>query len=127
MTDYTHKEAETIRSAYRALAYIAECSSWSDPARLAAALSHERRGRGILTAKALMVREAWRATQGDPCSAAQMWSRFSPGILTAYMFGAWCAIFQEGRLAKLTGEFIAKAEASNAAHEAMMLRGLEAL
>ena len=122
MTDYTRKESLAISAAYSALAYLAECSSWADPPRLREALRYETKQRsGSLTAKALMVREALGGVMvsrgvGVQCSAAELWSRCSPGILSAYLFGGWCGI-QEGRLRRLADDFVTKAEAANVAHQ----------
>jgi hypothetical protein len=132
MTEYTRKESLAINAAFSALAYIAECSSWGDPPRLREALRYETRQRGSsLVAKALIVREALGGVMvsrgvGVQCSAAELWSRCSPGILSGYLFGGWCGI-QQGRLCKLTDEFVTKAEASNEAHGNAIDRGYAAV
>jgi len=136
MADYTRKEAELIRTAYDALAYLAECSSWSNPPRLREALRYETKQRkGQLVAKALMVREALEAAKaargvqawGRDSSPSELWYRLSPGILTAYLFAAWCGSDTGGRLAKLTDEFITKATLAAAAHQAAIDRGWAAI
>jgi hypothetical protein len=97
VTDYTRKEAAAIRSAYCALAYIAECTDISAPIRLREAVRYEAKQRSsVRVAEALMVSQAaagidsspaFRATLASPLDAAGLW-QLSTGLAVAYMFGA---------------------------------------
>lgn len=138
MTDYTRKEAETIRTAYSALAYLAECSSWANPPRLKDALQYETKQRSSQNvAKSLMVREALQGVLDSRMerlpSLERLWDERSPGLLTAYLFGGWCGAqgtthgAERNRLQRLTDEFVTKAEASIVAHQDAIDRGWEAV
>lgn len=130
MTDYTRKELAAINAAWRDLAYLAECSSWGNPPRLADALRyeagsrHDQGKRGASVAKVLMVRDALRGMTA-PLSAADLWA-LSPGICTAHMFGAWLGERSTGRLAGLCSNFKTTAAAAIAAHDAAQQRAMDA-
>lgn len=124
MTDYTRKELAAINAAWRDLAYLADCSSWSNPPRLADALRYEARERGASVAKVLMVRDALQGMTA-PLSAADLFYQLSPGIATAHMFGAWVAT-QTGRLESLALNFKTTAAAAIAAHDAAQQRAMDA-
>lgn len=131
-TDYTRREVQTIRDAYSALAYLAECSSWSNPPRLSDALRYETKQRSSqLVAKALMVREAMggvRAARGVSgyvtVTPAELWD-LSTGLAVAHMFGASIANMQPR--AGLVDAFLAAADAADAAHRAAIGRAWEAV
>lgn len=125
MTDYTRKELAAINAAWRDLAYLAECSSWSNPPRLADALRYETRERGASVAKVLMVRDALQGMTA-PLSAADLFYMLSPGIATAHMFGAWLGERSTGRLAGLCSNFKTTAAAAIAAHGAAQQRAMDA-
>lgn len=127
MTDYTRKELAAINAAWQDLAYLAECSSWSNPPRLADALRYETRERGAAVAKVLMVYAALQGMTAIKHAAyvADLWA-LSPGICTAHMFGAW-VVTQTGRLERLASDFKTTAAAAIAAHDAAQKRWLGAL
>lgn len=125
MTDYTRKELAAINAAWRDLAYLAECTSWSNPPRLADALRYETRERGASVAKVLMVRDALQGMTA-PLSAADLFYQLSPGICTAHMFGAWLGERSTGRLAGLCSNFKTTAAAAIEAHDAAQKRAMDA-
>lgn len=85
--DYTRKQTQAIRDAFRDLEYVASCADMRARFELREALKHERRERSsILVAKALLV-ECFLEGLEDPAMNALAVDGVSKGCQAMLLFG----------------------------------------
>jgi hypothetical protein len=120
----TAAERKAIENAAAAIAYLCDCTNWSDPTTWREALKAERKqGLSSLEAKACAVR-AWNAGASNPDVAVRHAYHMRPGYLMAYMLGVRHAVERADHdyNGPMFREALAAAAASNDANEAMNRR-----
>lgn len=92
MATYTKAERAAINAAFGKIAYLCNCTNWSDTPQLREALKLERRETGdTVTARAMVVK-AWHEGATNPDTPARAIYYVRPGYQRAFMLGVRHAV-----------------------------------
>lgn len=126
--EFTAPERKAIDAAYRALAYLCDCTDWSDAPALREALKLERAQTGNATAAKAMVCKAWAEGLDNPDKPASAFYWIRPGYLRAFLMGVGHKVRRADD--SYTGPMVAEARelcvAAIAANDAHTARIVEA-